>query len=71
MGQRKKKSTPPSQIDAETWAKVGRWIADRVDEMEGDAASISVEEGRDFLPALRGIAAHLTAGGTLDSRARV
>lgn len=66
----KKKTTMPSKIEPATRAKIGRWLADRVGEMEGDAASIAAEEGRDFMPALRGIAEHLSNGGTLDTRAK-
>lgn len=63
MGKRKaKKTTAPNDIAPEAWAKIGAWLADRIGEMELDAASVNEEEGRDFLPALRGIAEHLRTG---------
>lgn len=63
MAKRKaKKTTAPNDIVPETWGKIGVWLADRIGEMELDAASVNEEEGRDFLPALRGIAGHLRTG---------
>lgn len=50
-----KKTTPADKIKPATWGKLRTWISDRLGEMEPDAASVNEEEGRDFLPALRGL----------------
>lgn len=53
---------PPADVKRETWTKVGVWLSDQLSDMEADSAHIAAEEGRDLLPALRGLAKHLREG---------
>ncbi len=57
-----KRRIHPDKVSAETWQEIGRWLADRIGEMEPDAACVSEESGPEFLPALRGLADHIAKG---------
>lgn len=65
MSNENKPMTPVNQIDPATWQKIGRWLADQIHDREIDAEEIAAHEGPAFLPAMRGLAEHLMAGGQL------
>jgi hypothetical protein len=65
MGKKKKPTTPVDKIDAATWKKIGAFLSDTVHDMEVDNEMIGEEQGDDYMPALRGLAAYLSKGGTL------
>lgn len=50
-------------ITPETWKKVGSWLASHVHDVEIDSDQIDEEQGRDLMPALRGIVEWALSGG--------
>lgn len=47
------------KVSVETWEQIGRWLADRIDEMEIDREAIEEEDGPEFLPALEALSQKL------------
>ncbi len=65
MGRKKeeKKVTDIHDITKETWIKLGQDLSDRVHDMEIDADQLDEEQGPDYMPAYRGLAAWALKGG--------